>query len=391
MAPSVSRIHLPPERIHRLVWHGENVSLATVVGEIDRLHRELVRRDAADDAHPHPRNCVMNLVVVAAKAQQAQHALEAVDRVAGQHPARALVLLLDEGGEERVDCEVASTAHQLLNGCPVECERVRLHVSGPAASHLPSLVEPLLVPDVKTHFWWTGTPPLTDQRLLQAMTICDFLIIDSAHFDRPYESFRDLAALARTVRDKVALADFHWARLEPWRQLLAQFFSPPDRRPFMEGINGVGLDYVGEWRANRVGAALLAGWLISSLGWKLKEAASGAGGVVAALLESRRKHPVDLSFRSVSIPGLTPGEIAALRLEAAAGGRTCSLVMEREREKLRWADVRIQIGGAETVKQLVPLEPEDEAQLLLDLLVDGVQDPVYMRSLESAAELLQAL
>ncbi len=391
MAPAVTSTPVAAARDRRLQWHGEDVSLARVVTEVDRLHAELVRRDAADDAHPHPRNCVMNLVVVASSAQQAQRAMEAVDKVAALHPARALVLLLDESGEARLDCEIASTAHQLMTGCPVQCERVRLHVGGPAAAHLPSLVEPLLVPDVRTHFWWTGTPPLPDQRLLEALSICDFLIVDSAHFDRPYQSFRDLADLARSVRGRVALADFHWARLGPWRQVLAQFFAPADRRPFQEGINGVGIDYVGEWRANRVGAALMAGWLISGLGWKLKEAASGAGGVVAALFESARKHPVDLSFRSVSVPQLTPGEIWALRLEAAAGGKTCSLVMEREREQLRWADVRIQIGAGDPVKHLVPLEPEDEAQLLLDLLVGGVQDPVFLRSLDAAAELLQAL
>ena len=51
----------------------------------------------------------------------------------------------------------------------------------------------------------------------------------------------------------------------------------------------------------------------------------------------------------------------------------------------------IDIGGSETLRHVQRVESEDEATLLLELLSTGARDPVYTRSLASAAELMRAL
>jgi hypothetical protein len=51
----------------------------------------------------------------------------------------------------------------------------------------------------------------------------------------------------------------------------------------------------------------------------------------------------------------------------------------------------IDIGGAETLRHVQRVEPEDEAALLLDLLSTGAHDAVYARSLVAAAELMRSV
>jgi len=51
----------------------------------------------------------------------------------------------------------------------------------------------------------------------------------------------------------------------------------------------------------------------------------------------------------------------------------------------------IDIGGADILRHVQHVEPEDEATLLLGLLSHGTHDPVFTRSLAAAAELMSAI
>ena len=132
-----------------------------------------------------------------------------------------------------------------------------------------------------------GTPPFDKRELLEALRICDGLVVDSAQFERPYHTFRGLSELLKVAHRRMGLGDMQWARLKPWRESIAQFFTPRDRRAFLSGISEVGVDYEGEGRGNRIAASLMTGWMASALGWTLKRAAAGTGGVVVAHYEGQ--------------------------------------------------------------------------------------------------------
>jgi hypothetical protein len=50
----------------------------------------------------------------------------------------------------------------------------------------------------------------------------------------------------------------------------------------------------------------------------------------------------------------------------------------------------IQIGEGDTLRHVQQVDPEDEAALVLDLLPSGTHDPVFLRSLAAAAELMRS-
>ena len=56
------------------------------------------------------------------------------------------------------------------------------------------------------------------------------------------EDFPGLADLALTSHSHLGIGDLQWARLEPWREAIAQFFEPKDRRGYMAGIAELGID-----------------------------------------------------------------------------------------------------------------------------------------------------
>jgi hypothetical protein len=184
--------------------------------------------------------------------------------------------------------------------------------------------------------------------------------VDSARFDAPYRSFLDLTSLVSHSHQRLGVGDLQWARLEPWRESIAQFFAPMDRRPFMKGISEIGVDYSGEGRGNRVAAALLIGWLASALGWKLEKAAGGTGGIVVAHFAAEGWRPVQVVFRSMPKAHLAQGEIGAIRIGGAAGGRTFNLSVLRDPERSHVVRPEVGAGG---YRALHNAGGEDEAGL----------------------------
>jgi len=450
-----------------IAWRGEDVTIGEVLGALSDIRRKAAQVDAGDEEQPHPRNCVMTVVAVATTDADEGRAQRASMLIAAQHPSLAIIVREEPKARAgRIDASIATHDVKGSSDTP-QCEIVSLRVRGAAGEHLAALVDPLLMSGVPTYLWWLDTPPFGKTELVDALRICDALVVDSARFDRPYHDFLGLADLALHSHKKLGVGDLQWARLAPWRETMAQFFEPKERRGFMTGISELGIDYVGEGRGNRIAAALLIGWFASALGWKVERAVGGAGGVLVAHLVMEGGRQVEVAFRSMPKAHLAEGEVSAVRIAGAAAGATFRLSVQRnpERQSRLTSEVGpsefkrrhfaggeddaglevaqrkveqqrgmlrqnreslhhtatgdlpgepahrssvlvrdrrygenplvlltlIDIGEAETLRQVQRVDSEDEATLLLELLSAGARDPVYTRSLTAAAELMRAL
>lgn len=382
---------LPAHRTSRLQWRGTGIKVSQVLAQLSLLRAEAAREEALDQDNPHPRNSVMDLVVVASNPESAERAADSIARLAAHHPCRAVIVLDEPGdGESRIDAAVSSYSHQLID-CPhCQYEQVFLRVRGAAAEHIPSLVEALLVSDVTTYLWWTGSPPMKEARFRDSLGIANVLLVDSSSFEKPYENFVQLAELVSEKRD-LSVGDLHWARIRSWRETVAQFFNPLDRRPYLRGIGAVGIDYVATGRGNRSAAALLAGWLAEGLGWRLKRAAGGAAGTVLAHYQGVAGHSVEVVMRPVEIKGLIPGEVTAVKVEAVVGGHTCSMQATRDPREPQQVTSNGTLGAVEIPRRSLAMPSLDEASLINQLLISARGDDVYRRALKAAAELKAAL
>lgn len=400
MAPTVSAVEDEPKP----VWQGEGVTVAEVLAALNEIRYKFARAEAGDSELLHPRNCVMTLVGVAPTDAHETIAKRTTKAIGMQHPAQAIVIREEAAVRGRhLDAWISTDVHRPETLCAVECELITLHVRGRAADHLGGLLDPLLVGGVPTYLWWLGTPPFGKREMFDALGVCDGLVVDSSHFEEPYHAFNGMSRLLRVAHHRLGLADLQWARLRPWRESVAQFFTPADRRPFLAGISEVGIDYAGEGRGNRIAAALVAGWMASGLGWKLRRATAGIGGVVAAVYEAGGRS-IDVQFRSLPKADRVSGEVCAVRVGGAAHGRSFRLSVMHDPPRRRGGAVPdmdrrrgdtngvlltvIEIGDGEPLRHVQQLEPEDVAALLLDVLSTGTHDDVYNRSLVAASELM---
>jgi len=321
-----------------LEWKGEGVTIAQVLDALTDFRNKFAQAQVPDDDHPHPRNTVMTLIAVAATEAEEKRAISESTAIAMHHPSLVIVVRDQaEVKEGRIDASIAAPVLPAEGGTdlPSHYELVTLHVRGAAASHLGALVDPLLVSGVPTNIWWLGTPPFGTHELRDALQVADALVVDSARFARPYHSFLGLADTIAHAHKRLGMADLQWARLDPWRESIAQFFAPVARRPYLSGISEIGIDYAGAGRGNRIPSATLIGWISSALGWKLQRAVGGAGGVVSAQFEADRWRIVDVAFRSVAKPGLVEGEVGTVRIVGTAGGTTFRLSIARAPERTR--------------------------------------------------------
>jgi glucose-6-phosphate dehydrogenase assembly protein OpcA len=339
-------------------WHAEDVTMREVLDALSEIRGKFAREEVDADEQPRPRTCVMTLVVVAPSEGDERLAQRVAEAIGTQHPALTVVVREDAPLQGRhLDAWINTAIRRSETAGPIECEIITLHVRGAAADHLGALVDPLLVSGVPTYLWWLGTPPFRKHELLDALRVSDGLVVDSARFDEPHKSFPGFARLLKVAHQRQGLGDFQWSRLGPWREQIAQFFSPLDRRHFLGGISEVGIDYAGEGRGNRIAAALITGWMASALRWHLKRAAAGPGGVVVAHYDAYPR-AIEVQYRSVDKAHLAAGELSAVRIAGVSQGTTFRVSVQHDPERGHFAP-----GPA--YRSLHPTGGEDDAGLEL--------------------------
>jgi glucose-6-phosphate dehydrogenase assembly protein OpcA len=320
--------------VPEVAWRGEAVTIGDVLSALSGIRRKFALAEAGDEEHPHPRNRVMTLVAVATSEADERRAQRTSMAIAAHHPSLAIVVCEEPNVRSgRIDASIATHTANPASASPAQCELITLRVRGAAGEHLAALVDPLLLSGVPTYLWWLDTPPFGTRELVDALRICDALVVDSARFDRPHHSLLGLADLALNSHSHLGIADFQWARLAPWRETIAQFFEPKDRRGYMAGIAELGIDYVGDGRGNRIAAALLIGWFASALGWKLQRAVGGSGGVVVGHFAAEGGRQLEVAFRSVAKAQLAQGEVSAVRIAGASTGVTFQLSIQRDPDR----------------------------------------------------------
>ena len=354
-------------------WEAQNTTVAEVERQLARLIRELDRPREGDGAegvtrsYPPPRASVLNFMIVADEAAEVEHAAEVIAAQATRNPSRTLLLVAQpEAPEASLDAAITTHCAFRPSGTAHLCfEQVELVARGATADHLASVAEPLLVTNLPTFLWWLGRPPASDDPLLP---LCDRLLVDSADFRAAAAELAALDACAAAAEGGLELGDLGWRRLGAWRQLIAQFFDPPDARRLQRHIHRVDIDYVADHRGP-IGAAplLLVGWLASRLGWQLEDTVPSA----AALdLRFAAPHVGGGALERIVEVHIRPGptvadlcELLAVRLAAGAEAEPAQFAVHWD-DNRTYATTQVVLPGVRELERMVRLERLTTAELL---------------------------
>jgi glucose-6-phosphate dehydrogenase assembly protein OpcA len=166
-----------------------------------------------------------------------------------------------------------------------------------------------------------------------------------------------LAAIPSGAGGGIPVSDLAWARLAPWRELLARALDTAAARPFVRGVERITVRG-GPVSGGAAEAVLLAGWLADRLRVPvLLQPADGAeAGLTAVILEARSAD-------------------SRLRAEVSDTGRGLAAGVE--------------IDGVGVAASHVPNEPPRLAELVGAALQQQGSDPIYAAALRSAVALIR--
>lgn len=368
-----------------LEWAGQQVE----VGRIEEALREAWREEAARAAETREslavRTNVLNLIVQATSRAQLEQVGQAIAHLGVHHPSRAILLL---GEDEAADSSLqafVNTNVQELGDRRLLFEQVTIMAQGEAAKHLPGVVDPLLLAELPDFLWWIGQPPFRQAIFTRMVDLVDRLIIDSASFHNMSVGLRELAEMT-IVPHSPAISDFAWARLRPWRELVAQFFDPSDYLASLETIEEVNIVYepMGGRKSSGFSEGLLAlGWACSRLGWwvERRPTREGFGAYRWELNTGGRTLGVTL------LPEHQDDAIVGLRTMTLVAGGQAPGSFEVYRESGIHLATRVNVPGAPNLDQIMRATEPDENDLLLQSLGEFGHDRTYDGALVFAAQL----
>ena len=197
-----------PEEADELLGAGRKGMEEAVIGEsrrapgggrmsVGQIERELGKLRTNDDGTLALRSSVLNLIVVTDE-ESAQEITDSVSKLAGRHPARAVVFISDPEGESNVEVGLSAFCHARGGGGAQVCaEQVTIHAEGPPAMHLESFAGPLLIPDLPVFLWYPGEFSPRSLEFAAMADLADRIIVDSAASESHEACLREIAALDR--------------------------------------------------------------------------------------------------------------------------------------------------------------------------------------------------
>lgn len=377
---------LPAAVSHTLRWVGDDVDLTTVDHQINELRKDLSLE--LEDLSPVVTH-VFNLVVYTDSSGLAEQVASDLASVSRRHPSRAIILIADRWQQESpIDAEVRLMCAAGTGGGPPLCfEQVFVTVQGRAADHLASVVVPLLMPEVPTYLWWPGQPLFGHRLFHRLLASADQLVIDSGQFRSPGDGLNDLA---RLCSGRYGVNDINWARLRPWREIVAQFFDAPQLTPYAYAIKSISIVFgegEGDYGKSTAGLLLMLGWVASELGMEPETTLDTVAtrDVTLSLLQGNSLIDIDVNFRDVGSE--MGGRLMSIELGAQTKTGPEAVFVVRRSSDLLHAHVSMRVGTDSEIKRVVALDIKEDPVLLADELAAAGHDHLYERVVEMAARI----
>lgn len=265
-------------------------NVATIEEELHALWRQ-VAASHPEGAAAVTRVCTLTLIAYGHGPALGQRVRRAVPDVFAAHPCRA-VLIEATASVDELSAWVSTVCQRpSAGGEQVCCEQISLAVGERMRERLTGTVLPLVVSGLPLFVWWPGPWPQNSGVRARLYAQADRWIYDGADFLAPLMDFGRAAALL-DEHPATAPTDLAWARLLPWRWMVAQAFDAPTTQPLLHELGSV------EIAAPAAQGLLLLGWLAVCLGWEAAALEAITGGQHVICMASHG--PVSVTLRETA-------------------------------------------------------------------------------------------
>ncbi|WP_424892705.1 glucose-6-phosphate dehydrogenase assembly protein OpcA [Streptomyces sp. XH2] len=248
---------------------------------------------------------VLTLVIVTDE-EHAYDALKAANEASREHPSRKLVVIKRVSRSPRDRAKARLDAEVRVGTSAGTGETVVLRLYGDVMDHAQSVVLPLLLPDAPVVVWWPVSSP-ADPHEDPLGALGQRRVTDAYAAEDPVKELS-----ARSAHYTPGDTDLAWARITPWRSMLAAALDQQHADVVSAEVEGEGYN---------PSAELLALWLADRLGVPVRRTVSDGPGLTAVRLETRNGpvvlHRPDGSLATLSMPGQPDRAVALQRRETA--------------------------------------------------------------------------
>lgn len=382
--------------------------------ELDNSWRRENAAALAAGGHAGSRSSVLTLVAYASDESSAGRTMRAINALTTQHPSRSIVVIPQTTTSSGRPLEAyISTSGRTANGMTSFGEQIVLAATQNAAQHLAGSILPLIVSGLPSFLWWEGTPPWSAEHFEATLDGFDRFLVDTTDMDQVERNLLLLDELVRRKKTSVAISDFNFSRFGPWRELVAQFFDPPELRGYLNGVEQVTIEYAAgeeEGPVNPAQAYLFAGWLAARLGWR------PIGATAERMVDGQREMTLaDALGRKINLAinarygvrvgrwleldatgqadnkgpaTVGTGALMSVYIRAQANGATASFTAARESD-LQHASTHCQVAQGAIPSQTVHLPTLGELSSLGDELLQLSHDTLFEASLAAIAPALE--
>jgi glucose-6-phosphate dehydrogenase assembly protein OpcA len=311
------------------------------------------------------RTRVANVLAYASSAEDEQLAERVLASLALRHPCRSVLMVARPDSDGNSVGASLRIYQRTAGGRSVCFEQIQLTAEGDGTRQLAGIATQLLVHDLPTLIWWTGSPDPETAEFVSLADLSDVMVIDSARLENHVAGLASLARAANHWRGRTVLSDLNWNRLADWRELAAQFFDSRATRPLLGEIRRVEVEVAAavDGGVESAQSLLLAGWLGSRLGWETRDVARSPEGLRFQM--ARDKEPVEVRVVASAVRSAARGDIKGLRIEAGPEGG-CARFSLQASEIANTGTATIEHPGGQTSSRCFPLDDRDGAVLLAE-------------------------
>ena len=380
--------HELQELVH---WHQNPTDAAAISEALLQLWREAGRQrqepaGVGGGSTGALRTRVANVLAYASSAGDKRLAEEVLTSLALKHPCRSVLMVSrpDAAGDS---LGASLRIYQRAAGGRSVCfEQIQLTAEGTGTRQLAGIATQLLVHDLPTLVWWTGSANPEGAEFANLAELGDVTVVDSARLENQIGGLASLAKAADTWRGRTVLSDLNWNRLADWRELVAQFFDSRATRPLLDQVGSVQIEVAAaEGGVESAQALLLAGWLGSRLGWETRRVARSPEGLRIQM--ARGEASVEVRIVASTVRSASRGDVKGLRMEAGPKGGSVRFTLEAS-ETANNGTAMIDYMQGQTSSRCFPLHDRDGAALLADELESLGHERALDEALEFAGRLV---
>lgn len=393
------------------------VELDAVERELDNMWREVNANIGSSGGQAFSRNSVLTLVVFTQSNTHAQQVLGSVHALAAQNPSRVIIIVAaPENSGTAITTHIGT---YVADATSCYSEDIIVEAQTDAVRHLPGVVLPLIVSGLPSFLWWLGEPPWGTELIEALVDGCDRFIVDTSEMSNVASSVVQLDDLMRRKKSRCAVGDICWTAQVPWRELVAQFFDPPNVAPYLENVERLVLEYAAgdeDAPVNSSQASLFAGWLASRLGWRVHQTQqNGLDASREYTLYSQSDVPISVELNarfgvpqkswwdrpvppatnhaeatddSETMPTVRHGALMSVYLASRGNGQVATFNVARERDLLH-ATTLCRVPGEAMPSKTVHLRSVGEQSPLKVQLEQLGHDSVYEEALSASAQMLR--